>query len=55
MTIARVITIQDNERSMQTARRCIKTGAKFNVEVINWKATTPKDDPEHIAESKDNL
>jgi len=52
MTIARVITIQDNERSMQTARRCIKTGAKVNVEVINWKATTPEDDPEQIAEDK---
>lgn len=52
MTIARVITIQDNQRSRQTAMRCIKTGAKFNVEVINWKATTPKDDPEKIAESK---
>ena len=52
MTIARVITIQDNERSMQTARRTIKTGAKYNVEVLNWKATTPKDDPEQIAEDK---
>ena len=52
MTKARVITIKDNERSRQTARRTITTGAKVGVEVLNWKATTPADDPEQIAEDK---
>ena len=33
MTKARVITIKDNERSRQTARRTITTGAKVGVEV----------------------
>ena len=52
MTKARVITIKDNERSRQTARRTITTGAKVGVEVLNWKATTPADNPEQIAEDK---
>lgn len=42
---AYVITIQDNERSVQVAKRCIKSAKWFGVEVQQWKATTPKDNP----------
>ena len=42
---AYVITILDNERSVQVAKRCIRSAAKNGVEVDFWKATTPKDLP----------
>ena len=42
---AYVITIIDNERSVQVANRCIKSAKLFGVKVEQWKATTPKDNP----------
>ena len=42
---AYVITILDNERSIQVAKRCIRSAAKNGIEVDFWKATTPKDLP----------
>jgi len=40
-----VITIMDNEKSVQVAQRCIKSAAKYGIEVEHWKATTPADGP----------
>lgn len=37
-----VITILDNERSVQVADRCIKSAAKYGIEVEKWMAATPK-------------
>jgi GR25 family glycosyltransferase involved in LPS biosynthesis len=45
-----VITILDNDRSVQVAERCIKSAAKFDIKVEKWKAFTPKDDPKLFAE-----
>ena len=45
MKKAYVITILDNERSVQVAERCIKSGKKHGLEIEKWKATTPKDNP----------
>tara|TARA_R110002072_G_scaffold186997_2_gene343793 strand:+ start:199 stop:849 length:651 start_codon:yes stop_codon:yes gene_type:complete len=45
MRKAYVITILDNERSVQVAERCIKSGKKHGLEIEKWKATTPKDNP----------
>lgn len=42
---AYVITIMNNEKSVQSAERCIKSAAKFGVEVEKFKAITPADDP----------
>jgi GR25 family glycosyltransferase involved in LPS biosynthesis len=41
---AHVITIMDNEKSVQVANRCIASGNKHGVEVTMWPAITPKDD-----------
>lgn len=46
MTKAFVITIMDNERSVQVADRCIASGKKFGLTIDKWAATTPKDDPQ---------
>ena len=43
-----VITIMDNERSVQVANRCIASADKFDVRVSKWAATTPADDPKSI-------
>jgi GR25 family glycosyltransferase involved in LPS biosynthesis len=43
--LAYVITILNNEKSVQAAKRCIKSAAKNGLEVDMWKATTPKDFP----------
>jgi len=40
-----VITILNNERSVQVAKRCIRSAAQHGVEVDFWKATTPNDFP----------
>lgn len=45
---AYVITILDNEKSVQAAERCIKSGAKFGITVEKWKATTPADNPKEL-------
>ena len=47
-----VITIMDLPQSVGAAERCIKTGKKHGVEVEMWKATTPKDDPFAVLESR---
>ena len=49
-----VITIMDNERSVQVADRCIKSGKKFGIDIEKFSAVTPKThDPEKYAESLD--
>lgn len=47
-----VITIKDNEQSMQVAERCIKSAAKHGLEVEHHWATTPKDNPHLILHKK---
>ena len=42
---AYVITIMNNERSLQVAKRCVKHAAYYGVDAELFKATTPKDDP----------
>ena len=42
---AYVITIADEERSVKAADRCIKSAARFGLEVEKQWAVTPKDDP----------
>lgn len=37
-----VITIMDNEKSVQAARRCIDSGAQFGIEIEMWPAITPQ-------------
>lgn len=37
-----VITIRDNEKSVQVADRCIKSCAKMGLEVEKWDAITPR-------------
>lgn len=37
-----VITIMDNEKSVQAAQRCIKSGARFDIDIDMWPATTPQ-------------
>jgi len=49
---AYVITITDNERSVKSAKRCIKSAAMYGLEVNMWPATTPRDDPYKIFEVK---
>lgn len=41
---AYVITVMDNDKSVEAAKRCIKSAEKFNVECHHFAATTPKDD-----------
>jgi len=44
MRKAYVITILDNERSVQVAERCIKSGKKHGLDIEMWQAYTPNDD-----------
>lgn len=37
-----VITIMDNEKSVQSAQRCIESGARFNIDIEMWPAITPQ-------------
>jgi len=50
---AYVITILENERSVQAAERCIKSGARFGTTIEKWKAITPADGPKSIMKEKD--
>lgn len=36
-----VITIMDNQRSVESAERCIDSGAQFGIEIEMWPAITP--------------
>jgi len=45
-----VITMVDNERSVQVADRCIRSGAKFGIDIEKSKAVTPKANPIALAE-----
>jgi GR25 family glycosyltransferase involved in LPS biosynthesis len=47
-----VITISSFEKSVQAAKRCIKSAKKYGLEVEMHEATTPKDRPQKILESK---
>ena len=47
-----VITIENFEKSVQAAKRCIKSGKKYGIDIEMWKATTPSDRPHKILESK---
>jgi len=48
MRKAYVITILDNERSVQVAKRCIRSGKKNGLDIEMWQAITPKNNPEKI-------
>ena len=45
---AYVITIMDNERSVQAAERCIKSGERHGLKIEKFAAITPKDNPQEI-------
>lgn len=47
-----VITIDSLEESVGAARRCIRSGARYGVEVENFTATTPADNPEEMFAEK---
>lgn len=48
-----VITIEDHVKSVQAAKRCIKTAKKFGLDVETFKAITPKDNPKKMLEARD--
>lgn len=43
-----VITIMDNEKSVQAANRCIRSGMKFRFGIEMFPAVTPKDQPAEL-------
>ena len=45
MIKAYVITIMDNKRSLQVAKRCVKHAAYYDLDVELFEAITPKDKP----------
>ena len=45
-----VITILQNERSVQVANRCIASGAKFGIDIEKFAAVTPESLPVEIAD-----
>ena len=47
-----VITIMDNTESVRVAERCIRSAAKYGIEVEKFPAITPAQDPEYIATNK---
>jgi len=47
-----VITIEDNERSVKYAQRCIESGKKHGLEIKQFNAFTPKDNPEKFLKSR---
>ena len=49
---AYVITIMDEPKSVQSAKRCIKSAKRYGVDVEMWPAITPKDNPVKIFEDK---
>ena len=46
-----VITIEDNERSVKYAQRCIESGKKHGLEIKQFNAFTPKDNPPALRET----
>ena len=42
----------DNENSVSSAKRTIKSGHQFGHRTEHWEATTPKDNPRKIMEEK---
>ena len=49
---AYVITIMDNIHSKTAAERCIKSGAKYGVDVEMFDAISPKDNPQKMMEER---
>ena len=50
---AYVISIMENERSLQVAKRCIESGKKFDLEIKHFAAITPqRNNPHAIAKKK---
>jgi len=47
-----VITIMDNPESVRVAERCIRSAAKYGIEVEKFPAITPAQDPVNIAADK---
>jgi len=47
-----VITIMDNDKSVQAAARCIKSAKKYGLHVEHHAAVTPKDKPWEILHKK---
>jgi GR25 family glycosyltransferase involved in LPS biosynthesis len=43
-----VITIMDNERSVQVANRCIRSGSKVGIDIEKWNAITPSSVPDNL-------
>lgn len=48
-----VITIMDIPQSVKAAQNCIDSANSYGIEVKNWKAITPADNPIEILKSKD--
>jgi GR25 family glycosyltransferase involved in LPS biosynthesis len=46
-----VITIMKNQQSYDAAQRCIRSAAKFNIEVNTFSAVTPSDNPGRLLAS----
>lgn len=47
-----VITIMDNDKSVEAADRCIKSGSAVgNLDIEKWTATTPRDDLDSIIDT----
>ena len=46
----KVITIMDNERSVESAERCIASGKSYGIDIEMHRAITPKDNPIQLAE-----
>lgn len=49
---AYVITIMDNERSVQSANRCIKSAKMYGIDVEMFPAITPKDGPDTLLKER---
>ena len=47
-----VIAIEDNEKSMKAANRCIDTAKTYDIDVQIFKAITPSDNPLKLLEEK---
>jgi len=43
-----VITILSHEGSVQASKKCIKSAAKYGLNVEQWKAITPRDKPQIV-------
>ena len=49
---AYVITILDEPKSVESAKKCIKSGKRHGVNVEMWPGITPKDNPVQLFEEK---